>query len=202
MIRQLSIKILTISLAGIFAFSCRQTVISNHSDSDQYNGVDWVTVYQDDQSDTIPKDKVIYQTAWGNTPNRLKPKFDINFCKDNFRFPYYFPDKDQLKGNTGRTETKIENEHLQPALQTAHSMTYDKDGRISKYSISGPSTIYSCDFIYDNQNRIQQISDGWKKIKISYNDFDNIEGITETNSNGQTNKSLRFTYTYVAFPRH
>lgn len=196
------IKILTILLTGILAISCRQTVVSNHSDKDQFRGVDWVTVYQDDQSDTIPKNKVVYQTAWGNTPDSLKPKFDINFCKDNFQFPYYFPDKEQLKGKAGQTYTIIENENLQPALQTAFSMTYNKDGRISKYSITGPSMIYSCDIIYDNQNRIQQISDGWKKINISYNDFDNIECMTQINSNGQTSKSLKFTYTYVAFPRH
>ncbi|MFN8153378.1 MAG: hypothetical protein U0Y08_03715 [Bacteroidia bacterium] len=196
------IIVLTIFWTGILAISCGQAVVSNHSDNGQYNGVDWVTVYQDDPSDTIPKDKVIYQTAWGNTPDSLKPKFDINFCKDNFRFPYYFPDKDQLKGKAGQTNTKIDNENLQPALQTAYSMTYNRNGMIAKYSISGPSTIYSCDIIYDNQNRIKQISDGWKKINITYNDFENIEEITEISSAGQTNKSLKFTYTYIAFPRH
>lgn len=196
------IKILTILLTGILAISCGQVVVSNHSDKDKNKGVDLVTVYQDDQSDTIPKDKVVYQTAWGNTPDSLKPKFDINFCKDKFRFPYYFPDKDQLNGKAGQTDTKIENENLPPTSQTAYSMTYNGDGRIAKYSISGPSTIYSCDIIYDNQNRIQQISDGWKKINITYNDFDNIEKITEISSAGHTNKSLKFTYTYVAFSRH
>jgi hypothetical protein len=195
-------KILTILLTGILAISCGQPVVSNHSANEQYKGVDRVTVYQDDPSDSILEDKIVYQLAWGNTADSLKPKFDINFCKDNFRFPYYFPDIDQLKGKVGQSKTKIENGHLQPALQTAYSMTYDKDGRISKYSISGPSTIYSCDFVYDNQNRIQQILDGWKKIIVVYNDFDNIESITEISSVGQTNKTLKFAYTYVAFPRH
>ena len=195
-------KILTIFLTGILAISCGQTVVSNRSDNNQYQGVDCVTVYQDDQSDTIPKDKIVYQTFWGNTADSLKPKFNINFCKDNFRFPYYFPDKDQLNGKAGKTITKIENEHLQPGLRTTYSMTYNNEGRITKYSIFGPSTIYSCDIGYDNQNRIQQISDGWKKINISYNDFENIGKIFEINSLGQTNKVLKFTYTYVAFPRH
>lgn len=195
------IQILIIFMTGILGISCGQTFVSNHSDNKQFKGIDWVTVYQDDKLDIIPKDKVVYQTAWGNTPDSLKPKFDINFCKDNFRFPYYFPDKDQLKGKAGLTTTKIENEHLQPALRTTYSMTYNNNGRIVKYSISGPSTIYSCDIIYDNQNRIQQISDGWKKINISYNDFDNVEKIYELNSVGQTNKVLKFNYTYVAFPR-
>lgn len=194
--------ILTILLTGIFIFSCGQTIVSNQTDKNRYQAIDSVTVYQDDKSDTIPKDKIIYQTAWGNTPDSLKPAFDINFCKDNFRFPYYFPDKEQLKGKAGQTITKIKNEQLQAALRTAYTMSYDKNGRITQYSITGPSTIYSCDIVFDNQNRIQQISDGWKKINITYNDFDNIEKISEISSDGQTNKSLKFNYTYVAFPNH
>lgn len=188
-------------MTGIFLISCSHSTDPNLSDNNQTKSIDSVTVYQDDQSDTIPKNKVLYQTVWGNKPASLKPKFDINFCKDNFHFPYYFPDKNQLKGMAGQTTTKIENEHLQPALRTTYSMSYNNDGRIATYSISGPATIYSCEIVYDNQNRIQQIKDGWKKINISYNDFDNIEKIYELNSDGKTNKVLKFTYTYVAFPK-
>lgn len=195
-------KTLTILLTGTLAISCAQTVVSNHSDNDQYKSVDRVTVYQDDQSDSIPKDKIVYQVSWGNTPDSLKPKFDINFCKDNFYFPYYFPNRDQLNGKPEQTFTIIENEHLEVALPTTITMNYDKEGRIKKYSVSGPSTIYSCDFQYDSQNRIRQISDGWKKISFTYNSFDNLEMVKEINSDKQTSKSLQFDYTYIAFQRH
>ncbi|MES2655021.1 MAG: hypothetical protein V4620_05490 [Bacteroidota bacterium] len=195
-------KIVTILLTGIFIISCGQTTVSNHKDENQLQGVDSVTVYQNDPSDSIPKNKIIYQTACGNTPDSLKPKFNINFCNDHFRFPYYFPDWEQLTGQAGQTNIKIENKHLQANLRSAYTMTYNKDGMITNYAISGPSTIYSASFVYDNQNRIEQIADGWKKINITYNDFNNIETLTELNSAGQTNKTLRFTYTYVTFPRN
>jgi hypothetical protein len=197
-----STKILTIFLTSVLLISCGKSILFNQKDNYQYQGVDWVSVYQDDILDSIPKNKIIYTTAWGNTPDRLKPKFDINFCKDNFSFPYYFPEKKQLRGKAGQAITKTENEQWKLELRTIYTMVYDKNGRVAKYSVSGPSTIYSCDFIYDDQNRIQQISDGWKRINITYNDFDNIETITEIGLAGRVNKTLKFSYTYVAFPRY
>lgn len=189
-------------LTSALIVSCGQTPVSKHPDKNQLPGVDSVTVYQDDPSDSIPKDKIIYQTAWANTPDSLKPKFNIGFCNNNFRFPYYFPKQEQLIGPAGQTITKTENTHLQPELRTSYYMVYDNDGKIIKYNITGPSTIYLSAFVYDDKNRIKQILNGKEKINITYNNFDNIETIVELNEAGQINKTLRFIYTYVALPRH
>lgn len=200
--KRLSNKIVLILFMGILAISCGKAVDANHSDANQHNSIDKVIIYQDDVYDSIPKGKIVYHTAWGNSVDRLKPKFNIQFCKDNFQFPYYFPATEQLKGIPKQSKKIIINKHLQPALQTAYSMNYDNGGRISHFSITGPSTIYSCNFVYDKQNRIHQILDDTKRIVIFYTSLDNIESISEISASGRTTKSLKFEYTYVAFPRH
>lgn len=188
-------------LGSMLAVSCSMHVQSEKPVQSQFTGVDWVFVYQDDKYDSIPQDKIVYQVAWGNTADSLKPKFDIHFCKENFRFPYYFPDKKQLRGKAGQTLTINKNDHADPFLQTIYTLTYDSAGRIARYAISGPATLYSCDMTYDSLQRIAQITDGWKKMVITYNDFGNIDTIAAIDSNGEKTKALKFVYTYVAFPR-
>ncbi|MBK7566859.1 MAG: hypothetical protein KBF42_11815 [Chitinophagales bacterium] len=195
------IKICTILIVVFISISCDRKDEPLSSNSNEYSGVDRVVVYQDDPSDSIPEDKIICQAAYGNMPNNLKPDFNINFCKDNFGFPYYFPDKDELTGKADQTITIIENKHLPISQSTQYKLTYDKKGRITKYSIRGPSTIYDCDIIHDNQNQIKQITDRRKKILITYNEFGNILSLSEITPDGQENKILTFFYTYVVLPR-
>lgn len=195
------IKICTILIVVFISISCDRKDEPLSSNSNEFSGVDRVIVYQHDTTDSIPVDTIICQAAYGNMPNNLKPEFNINFCKDNFRFPYYFPDKEQLTGKADQTITIIENKHLPISQSTQYKFTYDKNGRITKYSIMGPTTFYDCDIIYDNQNQIKQITDRRRKILITYNEFGNILSLTEITPDGQENKTLTFFYTYVVLPR-
>jgi hypothetical protein len=134
-----------------------------------------------------PRFEVKTDTVFIDSVDLSKTKVDVYFCHQQFQIPYYMPTKSIYRDSIKDKECDWK---IYPA--TVKCYEYDTKGRVIKMQVEGSGTMGSHTFIYDDSDKIIEMTDNSSdKYKMTYGRDGNLLRLTVNDGHFQ---QLEFYY--------